>query len=542
MIAVLKAGLPLSVVVKYNNETAVKRLTLLLFFFIFMILNSSGQAEALRYIDQEDLRTYMNFLAGDELQGRETGTQANTSASLYLESNLRKMGLKPPFENGGYLQQFDLKSIKVLKTALHAYSGNGNNFFSTDSVITIMSGPDVPEVSGELVFAGYGYENSKTGYSDLRDVDLKGRIVLVMTRNPVLADASGSESKYVFDEMVEAMKLMSVFMRGPKAVLMVYDPKNGFSDPWESGLANYFGETEQASLKDDQVQEAPAGIYFISENTADILLSSTGSSLRQLQDKIDDEKATVSSVIGGIRVTIDILSEKREYTTSNVVGMIEGSDPLLKNECVIYTAHFDHSGISSEGEILNGADDNASGTAGLLEIAEAFQNLKKKPLRSVVFAWVNAEEKGLLGSGYYSDHPVIPMNRTILNINLDMIGRSITPADTGEFFGTRHNVTRPDEIQLYSDNLNKAFRKLVLRSAAETGVSVLDMGRNLEFGSSDHASLSAKGVPWMFFHSGIHADLHAPGDDIEKIDFGKMEKVSKLAFLTGYRIASAKKR
>lgn len=519
-----------------------KRLTLLLYFSLFVFLNSSGQAEALKYIDQEDLRAYMNFLAGDEMQGRETGTHTNTIASLYLESNLRKMGLKPPFKNDRYLQEFDLKSKRILKTSLHASSGNGASYFCTDSVITIMSGPDVPQVSGDLVFAGYGYEDSKTGYSDLKDMDLKDKIVLIMTRNPVLVDTSGRKSKYVFDEMVEAMKLMSVFMRGPKAVLMVYDPKNSFSDPWESGLAHYFGETEQASLKDDQVQEAPAGIYFISGKTADTLLSSTGSSLKQLQDKIDDEKTPRSFVIDGVRVTIDILSEEHEYTASNVVGMIEGSDPVLKNECVIYTAHFDHSGITPEGEILNGADDNASGTAGLLEIAEAFQNLKKKPLRSVVFAWVNAEEKGLLGSGYYADHPVIPMNKTILNINLDMIGRSITPADTGEFFGTSHNVTRTGEIQLYSDNLNEEFRKLVLRSAGETGVSVIDMGRNLEFGSSDHASLSAKGVPWLFFHSGIHADLHAPGDDVEKIDFGKMEKVSKLAFLTGYRIASTKRR
>ncbi len=519
-----------------------KRLTLLLYFSLFVFLNSSGQAEALKYIDQEDLRAYMNFLAGDEMQGRETGTHTNTIASLYLESNLRKMGLKPPFKNDRYLQEFDLKSKRILKTSLHASSGNGASYFCTDSVITIMSGPDVPQVSGDLVFAGYGYEDSKTGYSDLKDMDLKDKIVLIMTRNPVLVDTSGRKSKYVFDEMVEAMKLMSVFMRGPKAVLMVYDPKNSFSDPWESGLAHYFGETEQASLKDDQVQEAPAGIYFISGKTADTLLSPTGSSLKQLQDKIDDEKTPRSSVIDGVRVTIDILSEDHEYTASNVVGMIEGSDPVLKNECVIYTAHFDHSGITPEGEILNGADDNASGTAGLLEIAEAFQNLKKKPLRSVVFAWVNAEEKGLLGSGYYADHPVIPMNKIILNINLDMIGRSITPADTGEFFGTSHNVTRTGEIQLYSDNLNEEFRKLVLRSAGETGVSVIDMGRNLEFGSSDHASLSAKGVPWLFFHSGIHADLHTPGDDVEKIDFGKMEKVSKLAFLTGYRIASTKRR
>jgi hypothetical protein len=394
-----------------------------------------------------------------------------------------------------------------------------------------MSGPDVPEISGELVFVGYGYEDSKSGYSDLKDVDLKDRIVLIMTRNPVLVDTSGSESKYIFDEMVEAMKLMSVFMRGPKGVLMVYDPKNGYSDPWESGLARYFDDREQASLKDDQEQEAPAGIYFISEKTADILLSSTGSSLRQLQDKIDNEKTPCSSVIDGVRVTIDILSEKREYTASNVVGMIEGSDPVLKNECVIYTAHFDHSGITPEGDILNGADDNASGTAGLLEIAEAFLNLKKKPLRSIVFAWVNGEEKGLLGSGYYSDHPVIPMNKTIMNINLDMIGRSITPADTGEFFGTRHNVTRPGEVLLYSDNVKEKFKKLLRRSARETGLSILDIGKNLEFGSSDHASLSTKGVPWIFFHSGIHADLHARAR-VEKLISQRWKSI-EMAFLTG---------
>ncbi len=498
-----------------------------------------GQTKGLRQIDQNDLRAYMNFLASDELQGREAGTAANNIASVFLESNLRRMGIEPPYGNGSYLQHFNLKSTRIIKTSLKFSDAGGGRIFSTDSVVTLLGGYGIPETSGELVFAGYGYDNTGTDYNDTGDIDIKDKIVLVMTRNPAMADSSGVNAGYVFDEKTEAVKLLSLIMREPKAVLLVYDPKNSFSDPWESGLADYFNDTERTSLMEDQSEASLPGVYFITGMTADILLSPAGTSLKQFQEMIGSMKVPCSTAIPGIRVSIDAPAETREYTASNVIGMIEGSDPVLKNECIVYTAHFDHVGMASDSTIFNGADDNASGSAGLLEIAEAFRSLRKRPLRSVVFAWMNAEEKGLLGSEYYAGHPVIPTGRTILNINLDMIGRSITPADTGDYSGTPLDVTGPNEIQVYSGNVKSEFRKQMLRSAVKAGLSVLEMGEQMEFGSSDHQSFAEKGVPWLFFHTGIHADLHEPEDDASKIDFRKMEKAAKLAFLTGYRIANS---
>jgi Zn-dependent M28 family amino/carboxypeptidase len=265
-----------------------------------------------------------------------------------------------------------------------------------------------------------------------------------------------------------------------------------------------------------------------------------GFSLKQIQEKIIAENKPASTEIGGIKVQISIAIEKRNFTAYNVIGVVEGSDPILKNECIVYSAHFDHSGINEKGEVLNGADDDASGSIALLELAQAFVNMKKKPLRSVVFVWVNAEEKGLIGSQYYAENPVIPMEKTILNVNIDMIGRSITPADTGKFMGVDLNVTQAGEVQMFSGPSSSGFLKIVESAAAKTGVKVTDKGKNLPFGGSDHQSFEAKGVPFLFFHSGIHRDLHTERDDPDKIDYDKMEKVTKMLFIIGNEAANRK--
>ncbi len=521
------------------NYIQMKRIIILLNLTILCFSAVTAQKKEYKYIDKTDLKAYMNFLASDEMQGRETGTNANNSAALFIESNLMRLGFKPTYD-GRYLQKMEFISRNTLRSSLKATDINGNIIYSTDSLVTLISGSDSQTVAGDLLFAGYGYENSSTGYDDFKDIDLKGKIVLVMTRNPILVDSTGNRIDYVFDEMIEGIKLISLIKRGSKAVLIVYDPKSTFSDPYESGLAGLISSGSNISLKESKKPDIPASIFFITQKTADRLLSGSGTTLKQLQEEIDSGKKPRSYEVPGIMVSVQNQVVESEFTSYNIIGLMEGSDPVLKNECIVYTAHFDHAGINEKGEILNGADDNASGTSGLLEIAEAYSRLKKRPLRSVVFAWVNGEEKGLLGSEFYANHPLIPMEKTIININLDMIGRSITPADTGNFLGIELNITGPGEIQLFSENVNESDLKLVRISAKENGISIKEMGKDIPFGSSDHASLAEKGVPFLFFHSGIHTDLHAPGDDIDKIDFDKMQKVSRLAFATGYRIANLK--
>jgi Zn-dependent M28 family amino/carboxypeptidase len=168
--------------------------------------------------------------------------------------------------------------------------------------------------------------------------------------------------------------------------------------------------------------------------------------------------------------------------------------------------------------------------------------LKKKPLRTVIFAWVNGEEKGLLGSMYYTENPIIPMANTIVNINLDMVGRSKMAADTGKFYGFDLDITQPGEINVFTAHESSELLTIMHASAKEAGIKVNDLGADIPYGSSDHASFVAKKVPALCFNSGIHSDLHKTGDDVEKIDFDKMEKSAKMCFLIGYKIASQQKR
>jgi hypothetical protein len=364
-----------------------------------------------------------------------------------------------------------------------------------------------------------------------------------MLRNPQLSILGDGNT--IFDINLEQSKIISILSKESKAILYVYDPKNKFSDAYVSGLAEMAPARvgmKMVSIKDQKNPPAEIQILFITQHAADMLLKTTGYNLKQMEDKIIVGGNPVSVELQGITASIKIDIGSTDFFSPNVVGMIEGSDPFLKNECIIYTAHFDHAGVNDRGEVFNGADDDASGSMALLEIAQAFMNLKKKPLRTIIFAWVNGEEKGLLGSQYYADNPVIPMEKTLLNINLDMIGRSKMPSDTIKFMGFDLTVTQPGEVLAYTAHESTELLKMLTISSEQTGLKVIDMGKDLQFGSSDQASFIAKAVPTFLFISGIHSDLHSTRDDVDKIDFDKMEKVSKMVFLLGYKVANQRER
>jgi hypothetical protein len=504
-------------------------------------LNAISQKEALSTIDKEDLKAYMTFFASDEMEGRETGSLTNDAAALFIKSNLMRLGLKPIPGSGDYFQKIPLITTKTdkMNSFLRIYDTNGNVINTTDSVVSLMTPGKTMEVKGNVVFAGYGYENKNTGYSDYEGIDIKGKIVMIMTRNPeAVNDGTG---KTIFDNQLESMKFSPIIMRGPLAILYVYDPGNNFRDAYDSGMADLI-QPNSVALKGKQGLTFPLQVLFITRNTADNLLKPSGYSLEQMQGRISLQGKPVSAEIQGITAIVKTSVEVSEFSGSNVIGIIEGSDPVLKDECIIYTAHFDHTGKNRNGEIFNGADDNASGSIALLEVADAFMNLKKKPLRTIVFAWVNGEEKGLLGSRFYTDNPVFPIEKTLVDLNLDMVGRSVLPSDTGKIAGFKVSVTQPGEIEVYTSHESSELLNMMTAAARETGIKVTDKGKDLEFGGSDHESFMAKGVPALFFNSGIHSDLHSIRDDIGKIDFDKMEKVSKMVFLLGYKVANQRKR
>jgi hypothetical protein len=363
-----------------------------------------------------------------------------------------------------------------------------------------------------------------------------------MTGSPQSAGMDDIDA--VFNMDVEREKIMLAFSKGARAILLVYDPRSKYPDAYASGLAEMGASrvgTKMISLKMNE-GSGPVQIAFITRNTADIILKESGYDLRTLQEKIVAEKKPASVELNDITVTFRTYIDKSDITVNNVIGLVEGSDPVLKNECIIYTAHFDHVGVNQEGEAFNGADDNASGSMALLEVAQAFMNLKKKPLRTIVFAWVNGEEKGLLGSEFYVSDPVVPLDKTLININLDMVGRSKMPSDTGKFMGFDVNVSQQGEIHLYTDQKGNDILDLISSKSKLAGIKTINMGKDPLIGSSDYASFMSHGVPAIFFNSGDYPDLHSIRDDVEKIDFDKMERVSRMVFLIGYDIANKKER
>jgi hypothetical protein len=518
-----------------------KKLNLIILLLCLLPFASFAQKKSLASIDQKDLKSYMMFFSSDELQGRETGTRSNDEAALFIKSNLMRLGLKPAPGMDDFFQKIPMISTKIDRnnSGLFITGNNDETLFSTDSIVTFSFPSESKSITGKLVFAGYGYKDKSGEYNDLRDLDLKDKIVLIMTRTP--GDVKSDTGKEIFNNNIEAPKIMSIIAGGAKAVLLVYDPAHRFRNAWESGIAEML-PSGRTVLKGEKDFSMPGQISFITQTAASALLKPAGSNLAEMQEKIANTGAPVSSEIPDITVTLKSNVERKEFFAPNVIGILEGSDPVLRNECVVYSAHFDHTGISQSGEVNNGADDNASGSMALLEVAEAFMNLEKRPLRSVVFAWVNAEEKGLLGSQYYTDNPVFPMEKTVVDINLDMVGRSKMPSDTGKFFGMPLDISNPGEIYVYTAHESSELLKMMYAAAEKAGLKVIDKGKNIEYGSSDHASFMSKGVPALMVHSGVHADLHSPRDDYDKIDFDKMEKASKMVFLIGLNVANQKTR
>lgn len=516
-----------------------KKLFLVNLALIVFCLNTLAQKEGLAVIGKNDLKAYMTFFASDEMEGRETGTWANDAAAMYLKTNLMRLALNP-LPNGDFIQKIPMQSTLIdSKGSYFKITGTqGEEICSTDSIVILMPPSKTMEAVDYVVFAGYGYSDTTTGYDDFKGVDLSGKIVLMMTRNPKIAYTERVDK--IFEQEIEGPKLGQAFMRGPKAILYVYDPRNTFHDAYDSKLAEMIPSNSVTS-RGKQSFSVPFQLLFITQHTADQLLKTTGFNLSQMQERIRTEGKPVSIEIPGIKATVRTKVDTSSFYASNVIGVIEGSDPLLRNECIIYTAHFDHTGKNRSGEVNNGADDNASGSMALLEVAEAFMKLRKKPLRTIVFAWVNGEEKGLLGSQYYTTDPAMPLENTLVNINLDMVGRSKMASDTGKFAGYELDVTQPGEIMVYTAHESSELLQKMNESAHEVGIRVTDKGKEMGFGGSDHQTFMEEGIPALFFHSGIHADLHSIRDDVEKIDFDKMERVSKMVFLLGYKVANQRK-
>jgi Zn-dependent M28 family amino/carboxypeptidase len=283
-------------------------------------------------------------------------------------------------------------------------------------------------------------------------------------------------------------------------------------------------------------------VVFINRSVADAVLEGTGKTLAGLQEEIDRSLKPASFVVGNKKLSITERVIKSEKTLNNVAGYIEGSHPELKKEVIIFSAHYDHIGASGD-KINLGADDDASGCAALLAMANAYQGLKKKPLRSILFLWVAGEEIGLYGSSTYVGSPLFPLDKTVADLNMDMIGRTKQEADsTGET-----PMTGPNQVFVITGDQSKELRAIAdaadKRSAIDFDYSLSGRDHRLQlFARSDHYNFVKKDIPVLFFTTGLHADYHTPGDVLSEIDFKKMELVTRTMYDIGLTLANRKTR
>lgn len=329
-------------------------------------------------------------------------------------------------------------------------------------------------------------------------------------------------------------------MGGAKALILVNDPKNPNPEFIES-IRKYAtsGNLKLKGAKDGFM--IPIRLIFGTDELANKILEGSGKTLAGLQQEINKSESPKSFAVNDLTAEIDLVKSTENIVGKNVIAMVEGSDPVLKKECVVFTAHYDHLGTDGKGGIYNGADDNGTGTVALLEIAEAFQSMKKKPKRSIIFAWVTGEEKGLLGSDYYAQHPVVPMENTLVDINLDMIGRSAEKElDSVDVNST--SLAGPNGMYIISGRQSTELLNISDKVCEDLGLVPSDELTQAFLTRSDYYHFYKNGVPILGLSTGLHDDYHEITDELDKIDFLKMKRVAQYAFSVAYKLANQKKR
>ena len=506
--------------------------------------------QGIEKITSSDLQSYVSFLASPLLEGRANGEPGLEIASEFIATQAKLIGLKPANE-GSYFQPYSIikKSIDMERTSVEVITDNFPPVTIKEQMYQLFpAGAADFELDGEVVFAGYGIKADKYNYNDLENITTEGKIILIMNRAPLSEDGN----KFLFEEKAwESLtglqwKLSVLMFTKAKAILMVTDPKSGFTsfDQQYPGISNELRSSKYLKGSKPMMAEIPGmpRMIFVHRKIADELLKGTGHSLEELQKSIDSDLKPHSFVIPGKKLKIKEVSLTEEIILNNVVAVIEGSDPELRNEVLVMSAHTDHIGASG-GLVNAGADDDASGCAALLEIAEAFQSLDKKPLRSILFLWVSGEEIGLYGSQSYVNNPLFPLEKTVANLNIDMIGRVKGVADS-----TSDNpMSGPSGLFIITGNQSKELVKIAddadKRSPIDFDYSLSGRNNPLQlFARSDHYNFVKKDIPVLFFTTGLHTDYHTPGDVPEKIDYKKMENITKTIYEIGFTVANRKTR
>jgi aminopeptidase YwaD len=460
-------------------------------------------------ITAEELKAHVKYLASDELEGRGSGTEGNRKAAAYIADQMKQYGLKPAGDNGTYFQTFEFTaSVKLGKANQCILEGSalpgGKSELSVDTDFRPLGFTTNVSVTGPIVFVGYGISAPDNKYDEYKGLDVNGKIVVALRFGPDGDDVHSDLNKFTSLRN----KARTAREKGATALVVISGPVDDADD-------------NLIKLSYDQ-SFASSGIPAISlkRSVVEKLITAGGKDLKTIQEEIRKNRQPQSVQIDNVTMSLATEVEHVKARSANVIGYLEGNDPHMKNEAVILGAHFDHLGYGGPGsgslvpdahEIHNGADDNASGSAALLELEQAFADQKQSLKRSMIFTAFTGEELGTLGSSYYVNHPFFPLDKTIAMVNMDMVGRLEGKSLT--VYGTGTSPRWNDLVAKYNNDSTFTLKLI------PDGI-----------GPSDHSQFYGKDIPVLFLFTGTHNDYHKPSDDWDKINYEGEEKVTRYVY------------
>ncbi|MEK6407247.1 MAG: M28 family peptidase [Acidobacteriota bacterium] len=487
-------------------------------------------AEATSSITARDLKRHLSFLASGELGGRYTFSPSNLIAARYLASQLESYGYHGAARDGSFFQRVPLsyRNVDLAGSRLTLIEGGARReFIYADSFVA--EAPTNTNVSGELVFVGYGVSSPRNSYDDYAGLRVKGRIVVMASGlSEPLRKLSLNE-----DELAQPAALA----HGAIGLIKIPDAQRLLT--WDQ-LKVEFGGQQQLGLPP---RTATSGKVLPEITAGPELIKAIAKAMGKESSEVitPGSKLKPAELAASAEIKLRV-AVKDAPPAQNVAGVLEGADSKLKDEYVVFSAHYDHLPTSDKGEVYHGADDDGSGTVSVLEIAEAFA-VGPRPRRSILIVFHTGEELGLFGSEYNTDYePVVPLRKLVANFNIDMVGRSRPEGDDDP---RDARLTDKDSIYIIgADKLSTELNRLNEETNSDTARLRFDYTYNDEkhperfYYRSDHYNYAKHGIPIIFYFTGVHRDYHRPSDVVEKIDFEKMERIDRMIFATGWRVAN----
>jgi Zn-dependent M28 family amino/carboxypeptidase len=512
-------------------------------------VSTQERAPQIESIRKAELRADLFFLASDGMGGRLTDTPENSLAAEWVKSRFERLGLTPAGPDQSYFHAYNLLTATI---------GSPNAMQVSISGRTLQPRPTqdfYPQrftasgrAKGEVVFAGFGVHAPAQGHDDFAATTLTGKVVLALDHEPRERDPASPLDGVVSAEAATPLrKTLAAQAKGASAILFVSDAHNHPGPQnFEAAARAFWPDTppriERYTLG-TLMEQVRIPAVQISTSLAEAI---TGKTMEELGRLAESGGGVKGAGIAGTEVEITTAVNRHVVPDRNVLASIEGSDPKLKDEWIIVCAHYDHEGADGP-RIFNGADDDGSGTVGLLEIAEAYALAARdgrKPRRSVLLAAWNSEERGLLGAWAYAERPLVPRDRIVAVLNMDMIGRNEEVPEGG---GARF---RGLDLQTAESNRNAinvigTTRSADMKTAAQKANAAIGLELKFRYDNnlsnlmrrSDHWPFLQHGIPALWFHTGLHPDYHTVYDRPEKINYDKMEKAARLVYQMSWDLA-----